>query len=47
MPELQSKQKASSPSSNGVEYSQVSTENDYLYDVVSDLTPEELSKLNK
>ena len=42
---LQSKEKASYPSSIGVEYSQISTKNDYLSKVVSKTTPEELSKL--
>ena len=43
--ELQSKDKASSPSSIGFEYSRVSTENDNLSKVVSEPTPEEFSKL--
>ena len=45
LPKLKSKEKASSPSSIGVEYSQVSTENDHLSNVFYKLTPEELSKL--
>ena len=45
LPELQSKEKASSPSPIGFESSQVSTENDLLSNFVSKLNPEELSKL--
>ena len=45
--DLQSKEKASSPSSIGVEYGQVSTENDNLSEFISKLTPEEMSKLTK
>ena len=44
LPELQSKEKSSYPSSIGVESIQDSTENDHLYNVVSKLTLEELSK---
>ena len=39
-PELQSEEKDSSTSYIGVESSQVSTENDHLSNVVSNLTPE-------
>ena len=46
-PELQSKEKASSPSSFGVESSQVSTENNHLLNVVFNLTPKLLSKITK
>ena len=42
LPELQSKEIASYPSSIGVEYSQVPTENDHLFNVVSKLTPEKI-----
>ena len=45
--ESQSKVEPSSPSYIGVEYSQVSTENDHLSNIFSKLTPEELSKLTK
>ena len=45
--QLQSKEKASSPSYIGVESIQVSTENDHLSNFVSKLTPEELSKITK
>ena len=45
LPELQSEEKASYPFYIVVESSQVSIENDHLSNVVSKLTPEELSKL--
>ena len=40
--QLQSKENPSSPSSIGVESSQVSTENENFSDVVSTFTPEDL-----
>ena len=47
LPELQSKENASSTSSIGIEYSQISTENDYLSNAVSKLTQQSFPKLTK
>ena len=47
LPELQSKENPSYPSSIGVESSQVSTENDHFSNVIYRLTLKELSKINK
>ena len=45
--ELQSKEKTAYNSSIGVESSQVSTENDHISNVISNLAPRELSKISK
>ena len=45
--ELQSKEKTAYNYSIGVESSQVSTENDHISNVISNLAPRELSKISK